>query len=653
MKYLPYIDGLRALAILLVLFFHAGIELFPSGFIGVDIFFVISGFLITGLVCNSLERDNFSFAQFYCRRLWRLQPVFLCLLMVTCVVALIYCLPDDLLLYSKSLHKASLYISNSFFSNKTGGYFASDGNQFLLLHTWSLSIEWQCYLILPLALYLLHRTLAKDNLVRIIYFLTIVSLSVTLYSSFYQPAYTYYFLLSRIFEFLIGSCVVFNSSRFLFNKYFSNAISLLSLFSIIYIATLKGVSSGFPNAYALVVCTATALLILAGHNTNLVTRLLSLRCLVFIGLISYSLYIWHWPLFAFSRYLGLKESPQMLVVLFALTFISGYASWRFIEKPARRFNVLPLIPTLGILVILPVVIIYLGAHEIKRHEGYPERFSEITSAFIKLKKYNSPLRDACLVFQDTEVKEECRVGVHNSESRRGLMIGDSFSNHYWKFIEQLAIDAQISVSAQATASCLTLPGINQIHFLTRRGVYKECRQQTQRYYEMIKNNHYDYVLLGESWNGYESQLLDDKGKILPVSLAQKRIEKALDKALRLIVEAGSKPVLIKAIPIRSKGNPYLCFLKHIKNKVSYNPKECDYQINPREQLWIDNLFAQMESKYPQLIVIDPQKVLCVNGYCKADINEVPVFRDAAHLTDYASYYLGKAYLKGYKNPFAG
>lgn len=653
MNYLPYIDGLRAVAILLVLFFHAGVKLFPSGFIGVDIFFVISGFLITGIICTSLDKGNFSFVQFYSRRLWRLQPVFLCLLVITSIVAFIYCVPDDLVQYGKSLRKASLYISNSFFSNKTAGYFAPDGKQFPLLHTWSLSIEWQCYLILPLVLFFLHQRLGKERLVKVIYFLTLLSLFLALYGSLYQSTYTYYLLSSRIFEFLIGACVSFNTIRLPENKYFLNVLSLLSLFSIIYIATLDGVSVGFPNGYALIVCIATAVLILTANNKLFVGRILSLNYLVFIGLISYSLYIWHWPLFAFSRYLGLETNPLLLVLLFTLTFIIAYGSWRFIEKPSRTFNSLPFIKTLAILVAIPVLLIYLGTNEIKRKQGYPERFSGVTSAFAEVTKYNNPQRIACLVFDDSELSKECKVGVDGLGSEVGLMIGDSFSNHYWNFIEQLAWDAKISIAAQATASCLTLPGITQVHFLEKKGIYKQCKQQTARYFKLIKEKHYHYVLLGASWNGYNGQLLGKDGERLSNSEAKKQISIALDKALSLIVAAGSKPVLIKAIPIRQKGDPYLCFLKHIKNRQAYNPQECDYEIIPKQQRWINNLFVQMEKKYPELIVIDPQQILCTGGQCKAAINGVPVFRDAAHLTDYAAYYLGKTYLEQYKNPFSG
>ncbi len=655
MNYLPYIDGLRAVAILLVLFFHAGIKFFPSGFIGVDIFFVISGFLITGIISSSLENNKFSFTHFYTRRLWRLQPVFICLLIVSTLIAFIYCVPDDLIQYSKSLRKSALYISNNFFGRVTTGYFAPDSKQLPLLHTWSLSIEWQCYLILPLLLFLLHRYFKKEQLVKIIYLLTGLSLAAALYSSLYNPLYTYYLLSSRIFEFLIGACVFFNGTNYSFNKYFLNLVGVLALGSILYISTLDGVALAFPNGYGLIACMATALLILTSNNNPslLVPRFLSIKILVFIGLISYSLYIWHWPIFAFSRYLGITERFSILAGIFTCTFIIAYCSWRFIEKPARNFKSLSFINTLAILIIIPLLIVHLVAYEIKKQEGFPRRFSKKTPVFTVLKKYQNNQREACLVFKNTELSKECMIGDKNKNSKTALMIGDSFSNHYWNFIDQLALRAKVSVIAQAMGSCLTLPDLIQKDFLSPKGTYKICQQQTKNYYELIKKNHYDYVILGASWNGYKDQLVTEKEQVLSSEQAENQIQQSLDKALHLIIQAGSKPVLIKAIPISNKGNPYHCFLKHIKQGYAYNAEECDYEIISTQQKWVNTLYTQMKKKYPELIVLEPQSILCTKNSCRAELNNIPVFRDASHITDYASYYIGKNYLEQYKNPFLG
>lgn len=652
MFYYPHIDGLRAIAILLVLFFHGGLAAFPSGFIGVDVFFVISGFLITGIITNALNQHNFSFVRFYTRRLWRLQPVFLCLLVCTTLITLIYYLPDDLMQYGKSLRKTSLYLSNNFFSNATAGYFAPDGKEFPLLHTWSLSIEWQCYFILPLLLYVLYRVFNKDKLPQVIYLLTIISLIWSFYPHSIETTKSYYFLSNRVFEFLFGSCIALSNKAWKIPDHFVNLITILALSSLLYIATTEGVSLNFPNGYALIVCLATATLIKLGSQSSaIVVRMLTTKFMVRIGLISYSLYIWHWPIFALNHYMGFSETKVFTILAFIFTFAIAYCSWRFIEKPARHYSNIKPVYTCIFLLVLPILLTHVIAYEIKRYEGFPLRFNSNTSVFTELKKYQSDQRAACLVFKDTEVSQECVLG-NKKATKHALMIGDSFSNHYWRFIELFAQGADLSVLAQATGSCLVLPGISQ-RFLNTSRLYTECQQQTDRYFEMIKKNHYNYVIIGESWNGYFSNIIvNQSNNDFSAQPAAEQLEHALDNALKVIIESGSQPVLIKDIALSPKGNPYQCVLNHIKKRRGYSPEECNYTISSKYQQRINKLFAKMKQKYSQLIVIDPQRILCDKNHCKADINHIPVFRDSAHLTDYASYQLGRLYLKKYQNPFS-
>lgn len=292
MNYRPDIDGLRAIAILLVLIYHGGLSLFPSGFIGVDVFFVISGFLITTIIHESLNKNDFSFFDFYNRRLWRLQPVFVALIVVTTLLSLLFYLPDDLIEFSRSARKASLFISNLFFNKTTTGYFSPDTHQLPLLHTWSLSIEWQCYLVLPLVMYGLYRFLNKGQVIYVVYGLVILFFLLALHYSQAAPAQTYYQFSSRIFEFLIGSCIALGPRiEFSINKSILVILGSSALFFIIYTATLDNILLGYPNWHTLFVCLATGLLIALGTNfpSLAIVKTLSFRPLVFIGVLSYSL----------------------------------------------------------------------------------------------------------------------------------------------------------------------------------------------------------------------------------------------------------------------------------------------------------------------------------------------------------------------------
>ncbi|MFA5960770.1 MAG: acyltransferase family protein [Tatlockia sp.] len=653
MKYRPDIDGLRAIAILLVLIFHSGLKALPSGFIGVDIFFVISGFLITQIIHNALGNHSFSFTDFYNRRLWRLQPVLLCLLLFTTFLTLFFYLPDDLLLFANSARKSSLFLANNFFSKVTTDYFAHNSSEMVLLHLWSLSLEWQCYLILPLLLYLLHK-LSGKHLAKMVYFLTLVFFCLTLYYSLTHPEKTYFQLTSRLVEFFIGSSVALSTLRVKINRYVVEGASILALFSLVYIASQDNISPGFPNGYALLVCLACAVLIAAGNYQpkSIVTGFLSTKPFVFIGLISYSLYIWHWPLFAILRYQNIELNLLLTLAIFLLSFILAYFSWRFIEKPARKFNRIKPGYTLICLLFIPLTTTHLFTYLVKKNEGFPTRFNEeLVRIYAQLNKYKSPNRPQCIGKKGGDMNTRCVLGSSNPEAKKGFMIGDSYSNHYWNFMDTLAKQANVSLVAQATSSCITLPGILLYDWwYFSNSIYQECSEETARYFTLIKQNHYDFVFLGQVWRNYLgnhiiNQLKDARSE----PLAKRRIAMALDNALQRITDSGARPVILKSTA-STMDNLHDCFFKHIKQRRKYDPNECSFTFFDERERWFDTLFAKMQQKYPRMILIDPMKVLCPEGLCRADIDGVPVYRDFGHITDYASSKLGSMYLAKYPNP---
>ncbi len=339
---------------------------------------------------------------------------------------------------------------------------------------------------------------------------------------------------------------------------------------------------------------------------------------------------------------------MMLILIFASLLSVSYLSWRYIEKPARQLSSMHLAHTCIYLLIIPLVVLQTSHFVTKKYHGFPQRFPQAEYYMAQLKKYESIQRESCLVFKSGAVNDNCTFGSTQKNSKKGFLIGDSFSNHYWRFLEVFAKKSNISVLANATGSCLALPGIHR-YFLSK--IHQECFNQTQRYYEMIKNNHYNYVFIGESWQGYmDDSVVIHPNDIRSPELNKLRIEKALDKALAIITHSGATPIIIKDIALTSDRDPYSCFIQQTKHRKNYS-KDCDYPIDVSLQQWRNLLFDKMKQKYPRLIVMDPQKLLCTKSSCTADINKVPVFRDKAHLTDYASYQLARRYIERYNNPF--
>ena len=658
MKYRDDIDGLRAVAIILVLIYHGGLSFFPSGFIGVDVFFVISGFLITGIIHDSLNNKRFSFLDFYNRRLWRLQPVLICFIFFTTLLTLLFFLPDDLIQFSRSARKTSLFLSNLFFNRTTTGYFSPETHQLPLLHTWSLSIEWQCYLILPIVMYCLHRICSRKNVTIAIYALTCVCFLLSLHYSKTFPAQTYYQFSSRIFEFLIGSCIaLIPLHRFSINRYILNTVGGLAIIVIFYIASLDHILIGYPNWYAFIVCMATGLLIALGtfYPNSPVVKVLSLRPLVFIGVLSYSLYIWHWAVFSIIRYQYIAESTAVLLLAYIGTFILAFLSWKFIEMPSRQLNHIKFRYTFASLLLLPILLIYSNDYLLKANSGFPQRFNqELTTIYQQLEQFSSSKRPLCISNKNTDIESLCTIGAKNPGSKRGFLIGDSFSNHYWGLMDTLGQDADVSILAQGTSSCITLPGLYLYDWwYFKNQVYQECHDQTEHYYHLIQKNHYDYVIIGQVWSNYLSDsIINHLGDERSITLTKKRLEISLNKALEIITASGAKPVIIKTTALM-QGNFHDCFFKHIKLHQPYNPELCSFNLTLSDgEQWFDALFDKMKIKYPTLILLDPKVVQCQNNKCKADINGIPMYRDAGHITDYASYHFGTLYLQQFDNPLA-
>lgn len=300
-----------------------------------------------------------------------------------------------------------------------------------------------------------------------------------------------------------------------------------------------------------------------------------------------------------------------------------------------------------------ILIIHLSSHFITAYNGFPQRFNEeLVTVYQQLDKYASPQRPSCISDNSSGVNLQCTMGSKKQNTKKALMIGDSFANHYWGLMDTFGQDAGVSILAQGVSSCITLPGIYLYDWwYFKNKIYQECFDQTQKYYSMIQHNHYDYVIIGQIWSNYLSDKVITKlDDVRSLSLAKKRIETALDNALKTIIASGAKPVLIKTTALMQE-NFHDCFFKHIKLRQTYDPKQCSFNLTVSDsEQWFGNLFHKMKNKYPQLIVIDPKKVQCEQGRCAADVNGVPVYRDVGHITDYASYQFGKMYLKKFHNP---
>lgn len=340
MQYRKEIDGLRAVAVSTVILYHAGIEAFSGGYVGVDIFFVISGFLIFGLILNELSKGMFSFSNFYQRRVKRILPALFLVIFCTTVPAYIVLIPEEFAAYSRSIISTSLFIPNILFWRETG-YFNADVDLKPLIHTWSLGVEEQFYIIFPVVLFFIYK-LARKYLIP--FFVLIAFLSFLLAEQFVltNPAAAFFLLPTRIWEFLCGGLLAMllkNHNAPRPNKIVAEGIMILSMSLIGYAVFTFDRSTPIPSAYLLVPIVGTMLVLVFGEHETMAGSLLRSRLFVFLGLTSYSTYLWHQPILALVR-MEILNTPGPLVIMFCLvaTLLMGFLSWRFFEVPIRRHD---------------------------------------------------------------------------------------------------------------------------------------------------------------------------------------------------------------------------------------------------------------------------------------------------------------------------
>jgi peptidoglycan/LPS O-acetylase OafA/YrhL len=344
-SYRPDIDGLRAIAVGSVIVTHAELSDFiKGGFIGVDVFFVISGYLISSILLRELSTGTFSIVKFYRRRILRILPALLAVLFVSSGLAYLYLFPDELVEFSKSALSAILSASNFFYWSQSG-YFTGAASTKPLLHTWSLAIEEQFYIGFPILLYLVHHYWQR-YLSMTVLLAAALSFALSVWRVHDDATSAFYLVQYRAWELLMGVIVALEIVKLPMGKFTREALAGVGLAMIVVPVFVYTPQTRFPGLAALPACLGTSMVIFAGQSgSSLTGRLLSLKPLVWIGLVSYSLYLWHWPLLVFYKlgmpFIHLSHPKAIRAILMVVAFAAAVLSWRFIEQPFRGGRMRP------------------------------------------------------------------------------------------------------------------------------------------------------------------------------------------------------------------------------------------------------------------------------------------------------------------------
>lgn len=648
LKYRPEVDGLRAVSLLVIILFHLDMPGIPGGFVAVDIFFIISGFLITSGIASEVHLDSFSFANFYKRRVIRLAPAYILVMVCTILAAMILMLSSELKEFFRSVIYSSFFLANFYLWDNVGGYFSLNSDYVPLLHLWTLAVEEQYYLAWPLAMIIISKLSRRPAV--IIAILLLLSVFLSEWAALHYRAAAYYMAPTRAFDLLLGALLAFIPVRN-FSAYIHNAISLAACVIIASAILLYSTSTVFPGFNAFLVSFAVALIMIFSHHPkDLVGKLLSTRLMVYFGKVSYPAYLWHWPLISFVHIYQIKIDLLIGTALFAATFILSGLTYSFVEKPARHLKKFKPFHIIVFGFFVPVFVIVLFSYVGIKQDGWSERFSDrinfkadvlLSKAFSERGKchqgdISSPLKP-----------DSCILGKQNVEPSV-LLVGDSHANHFSGFVDELLNVAGLRGYDITQNYTIFLPGLNRYYAENlEKYELKKFKERNDVLKKHISESKYTYVVLGGSFAASLNKGVWEEG--LDRNENREVFYKGFSKAVEHIIASGAIPVVLQGSPILEDVLPS-CTLNNLR--FSKNEK-CTFSRrvhNEDFELW-DEFLKKLQHSFVQLRVVNVVELICDQEECYSEINDVPLYQDKSHLNHYAAKFLGRLYLENHENPF--
>lgn len=497
-SYRPEIDGLRAIAVLSVILFHLNPGLLPGGYMGVDVFFVISGYLITALIKKDLAHNQFKFSTFYLRRIKRIIPALYVLLFVVTIAAFVVLLPTDLKDYGRSLLSQSVFSSNIYFYLKSD-YFDTPSLLKPILHTWSLSVEEQFYIFYPVLLVFLSKLPGKYTSYILLLLIT-GAIAASYYVYDHNQSAVFYLSPFRSWQLLLGAVLNFIPLKLKSpDKPFSEIFTWAGLLAVFY--SLVCMSKNTPmHGLSSIVPTIGTALIIVGNSNKLTSagRILAFKPINYTGKISYSLYLWHWPLIVFYMYiLGDHISLISGCGIFAVSYLLAFLSYQYIETPFRYTNILKTLKTSFLFTLAGAVIFLVAGYMINRRNGLPHRFSPAITYMLS-KAAERPGYMPRIVYRRHEMKYVDPLNTDTATTPGILVWGDSHSGMLQPVLKILSEKYKEKIALYNCPSALNV-------FLAYKDAsYAEspCYSSNKEIISFIKKNHIRSVLFASSWSQY-------------------------------------------------------------------------------------------------------------------------------------------------------
>jgi len=642
MKYRAEIDGLRAVAVIPVMLFHAGLQTFSGGFVGVDVFFVISGYLITSIILGEIEQGSFSIRSFYDRRARRILPALFCVMLVSVVPAWLWLLPQDMKEYSHSLITVSTFVSNVFFWQETG-YWGTANELKPLLHTWSLAVEEQYYLLFPLLLTCLWRW-NRSRMFLVIVVIAVMSLGAAQLGANSFPDANFFLLPTRAWELAIGAAIAFGFHQHEGFEHFSvvhpwlgELFGFCGLLLIGYAVFVYDESVPFPSLYGLIPTIGAGLIIVFASSRSLVGRLLGSRLLVGVGLVSYSAYLWHQPVFAFARY-RVSQEPEAstIFLLLLLSFLLAYFSWKYVERPFRDKNRVSTRAVFRFSLVGSLCFILLGTTG-SLTNGFAGRKTESGVALQvieKKRKLNYGLSKIC--DQQPPFMSACRT----SDEPEILVWGDSYAMHLVDGI--LAANPEAKIIQMTKTACgpfFDVAPVNEPRYPVQWA--EGCLQFVEDVRQWLHGStSVKYAVVSSPFTQYlspESELLSRDGNVTKSDIP--RLQREFERTLDELKAMGITPVVFSPPPANGE-DIGRCLAR--ADWMGWSLDECNFSIEMLPES-VRETYAFLRPFGEKFHVVDLEGLICPDGTCESHINNNYIYRDKGHLSHEGSRALGSRY----------
>ncbi|GLK67095.1 acyltransferase family protein [Hansschlegelia plantiphila] len=638
MTYRPELDGLRAVAVLAVLLFHATGAL-PGGFAGVDVFFVISGYVITCVIAGDLDAGRFSVAGFYERRVRRIAPALVATILATALASAFILMPIDLKSMGRSAAAAALMVSNILFWNESG-YFDAAAQTKPLLHTWSLGIEEQFYLLYPLLVSGLWRR-ARSALTAALLAMFVASLAAAAWMTADEPSTAFYLAPFRFWELALGGLIALRPMKALERAPFAwIGLAMIAASFAVFDATTP-----FPGLPALLPTVGAALVINGARGASLAARTLGSRPFTFVGKISYSLYLVHWPLIVLLEYRqGARLDAWQGAAVVAGSIALAWISWRVVEQPFRRpagrGSRLAVFGGAGAAAALCCA---AGAVFVVTN-GLPERlppdvrqiysmigddWPENAQCFVDTKGTHGPQPD------DIRAGRLCSMGPKPTGRPDFLVWGDSHAPAIAPGIFAAADRVGARGLIVGAGAC---PPLVDFRTLTARdATNRRCAEINAAALDLMKSKEIPLVFMVARWprsaagNGYgdEGLFFDPADIAAPIPGEDLKFKAALEATLARLQEIGVRPVIVMDVPEAGYNVPYeLARAKMAGRSIDVDPTRAVYRERVERAREIITAAAEADNAE----IVDPTRWFCDDDDCDVQRNGLPLYRDTDHIT---------------------